>query len=224
VWWPLLVAIVSVTLVRAVVVWAVHVLLARIGQPLPRGWPTILTWAGLRGAVSFAAALSLPATLPNRDLLLTLTFGVVLFTLLTQGLTLRLVLERLGIGSEEVSRHDLELTLGRLRTIDAASREVEALRHADGIDPSLADRLVAGYAQRRQELRGELGVFSPRGDVLEQEQEHELRRRLLRIQQQAARAALARGQVSLSVFRELAAEIDGELGQLEITSKDPPPI
>ena len=224
VWWPLLVAIVSVTLVRAVVVWAVHVLLARLGQPLPRGWPTILTWAGLRGAVSFAAALSLPATLPNRDLLLTLTFGVVLFTLLTQGLTLRVVLERLGIGSEEVSRHDLELTLGRLRTIDAASREVEALRHSDGIEPSLADRLMDGYAQRRQDLRSELGVFSRRGDVLEQEQEHELRRRLLRIQQEAARAALARGQVSLSVFRELSAEIDSELGQLEITSKDPPPI
>ncbi|GAC1508293.1 MAG: Na+/H+ antiporter [Chloroflexota bacterium] len=219
--WPLVVAIVAVTLTRVLVVWVVHVLLARIGQPLSRGWPAVLTWAGLRGAVSFAAALSLPADLPNRDLLLALTFGVVLFTLLVQGLTIRSVLDRCGIGSDEMSRHDLELALGRLRTIEAATHEIEALRRTDGIDQSLGDRLLAGYTERRQELRNQIEGFSHHGDTLDQEHEHELRRRLLRIQQEASRAELARGQISQSVFREIAAELDRELGQLERAS-DPP--
>jgi CPA1 family monovalent cation:H+ antiporter len=100
VWWPLLVAIVAVSVVRVAVVWAVGLLLARSGRSWPPGWRRVLSWSGLRGAVSFAAALSLPPRLPERDLLLTLTFGIVLFTILVQGGTLRPLLERLGLGAE----------------------------------------------------------------------------------------------------------------------------
>lgn len=69
-------------------------LLVGTGRSWPPGWRLVLSWSGLRGAVSFAAALSLPARLPERDLLLTLTFGIVLFTILVQGGTLRPLLER----------------------------------------------------------------------------------------------------------------------------------
>jgi CPA1 family monovalent cation:H+ antiporter len=56
----------------------------------------VLFWAGLRGAVSVALALSLPADLPNRDLLQAITFGVVLFTLLVQGTTATWLVRRVG--------------------------------------------------------------------------------------------------------------------------------
>ena len=52
---------------------------------LPTGWLHVLFWAGLRGAVAVAMALSLPADIPQRDLLQEITFGVVLFTLLGPG-------------------------------------------------------------------------------------------------------------------------------------------
>ena len=52
---------------------------------VPRGWLHVLFWAGLRGAVAVAMALSLPAEIPQRALLQEITFGVVLFTLLVQG-------------------------------------------------------------------------------------------------------------------------------------------
>ena len=63
---------------------------------LPTGWLHVIYWSGLRGAVSTALALSLPADLPNRSLLQGITFGVVLFTLLVQATTAELVVNRWG--------------------------------------------------------------------------------------------------------------------------------
>jgi len=67
---------------------------------LPAPWLHVLFWAGLRGAVSVALALSLPADLPNRDLLQGIVFGIVLFTLIVQGTTSGWVVRRTGAGSD----------------------------------------------------------------------------------------------------------------------------
>jgi Na+:H+ antiporter len=66
---------------------------------LPLGWLHILFWAGLRGAVAIAMALSLPVDFPRRELLQAITFGIVLFTLLVQGTTVEWLIERVGVGS-----------------------------------------------------------------------------------------------------------------------------
>jgi CPA1 family monovalent cation:H+ antiporter len=214
VWWPLMASIVAVTVARAVIVWAVAGVLRRVGQPLPRGWRTVLTWAGLRGAVALAAALSLPTSLPGRDLLLTLTFGLVLFTILAQGLTMRPLLERLGVGGEEGTQRDLELALGRLRTVEAAAREVVSLRRAHALDEHLARRLLERYVARRKELRERLDTVYHSSKALERQQEDAALRHLWRVQHEAARAAYVRGQLSRSALRELIAEIDAEMGRL----------
>jgi len=54
-------------------------------RALPRGWAHVMFWSGLRGAVALAAALSLPADFPERQLLQQISFGIVLVTLLGQG-------------------------------------------------------------------------------------------------------------------------------------------
>ena len=53
-------------------------------------------WAGLRGALTIALALGLPRGTPSRELLIDMAFGEVLFTLIGQGLTLPLLVRRLG--------------------------------------------------------------------------------------------------------------------------------
>jgi monovalent cation:H+ antiporter, CPA1 family len=63
---------------------------------VPVAWLHVLFWAGLRGAVAVAMALSLPADFPQRALLQEITFGVVLFTLFVQGTTAERLVLRVG--------------------------------------------------------------------------------------------------------------------------------
>ena len=57
----------------------------------------VLIWGGLRGALTITLALALPPNLPERQLMVAMAFGVVLFSLLVQGVTLTLVVQRLGL-------------------------------------------------------------------------------------------------------------------------------
>lgn len=107
-WLPTLVAIAIVLLVRLAVVAASSWLLRYIHHPLPYRWQVVLVWGGLRGSLALAIALSIPFTLtggapfPNRDLSLVMTFGVIIFSLLVQGLTMQPLLSRLGL----IDRHN----------------------------------------------------------------------------------------------------------------------
>ena len=65
-----------------------------LAERVPAGWLHVLFWAGLRGAVAVAMALSLPVDIAQRDLLQEITFGVVLFTLLVQGTTVGPLIDR----------------------------------------------------------------------------------------------------------------------------------
>jgi CPA1 family monovalent cation:H+ antiporter len=103
---PIVWGVVAILIARAVVVYGLvglsSALLGRSGRTdlaVPGPWLHVLFWAGLRGAVSVALALSIPTDLPNRELIQGITFGIVLFTLVVQGSTAGLVVERSGAGT-----------------------------------------------------------------------------------------------------------------------------
>ncbi len=64
-------------------------------RAVPYSWRVVIFWSGLRGALSLALVLALPAGVPSRNTLIFSTYAVVLFTLLVQGFSLRLILRRL---------------------------------------------------------------------------------------------------------------------------------
>ncbi len=214
-WWLLLVAIVAVIVARLLAVGAVQLLLTVRRRPLPRGWPLAMSWSGLRGGVSLAAALSVPLALPQRDILLTLTFGVVLFTLLGQGLTVRPLLDRLGIAGGPGGGRAVEFAIGRLRQTEAAIAELDALRRAGVVVGDPTDRLAEAYAKQRRELRAEVAALYRADPALARAQGRQAQRQLLIVQREAAHAAHADGQVSAGTLRELVAAIDRELVDLE---------
>ncbi len=94
--------LVAILIGRAVVVYGLLGGAARLvrgrrpSTAVPLAWLHVMFWAGLRGAVAVAMALSLPADFPQRALLQEITFGVVLFTLFVQGTTAERVVARLG--------------------------------------------------------------------------------------------------------------------------------
>jgi Na+:H+ antiporter len=102
----ILAALAALLVSRGVMVYGVlgggERLLRRFGRVshMPPGWLHLVAWSGLRGAVAIALALSLPADLPERDLLQGIVFGCVLVTLLLQGTTAQFLVRRLGLGTD----------------------------------------------------------------------------------------------------------------------------
>ena len=94
--WPVVLAIGAVVLARAVVVVLPGFLPSRL-LTTTHAERAVLAWGGLRGALTITLALALPAETPARQLLIEMAFGVVLFTLLVQGVTLPVVLQRAGL-------------------------------------------------------------------------------------------------------------------------------
>lgn len=88
---------------RAAVIAAVTVLLRHSVERIPARWSVVLTWGGLRGALSMVLALGLAPDFAGGGTLVTMTFGVVLISLVAQGLSMPWLLRRLRIPAEPVS-------------------------------------------------------------------------------------------------------------------------
>ena len=95
-WRPIVIAYLVVTLSRTVVTYGLNAVHPK-DERLSREWTAVLTWSGLRGSLAMVLALSLPLTMPQRDLVVTITVGVVVLSILVQGLTVRPLLRWLRI-------------------------------------------------------------------------------------------------------------------------------
>jgi CPA1 family monovalent cation:H+ antiporter len=94
---PVLAAVALVTLGRAAAIYPVCLLFARGRLRVDLRDQHVLFWGGLRGALALALALALPSDLPDRDLIISLTFAVVAFSVFAQGLTITPLLRRLRL-------------------------------------------------------------------------------------------------------------------------------
>ena len=113
----------------------------------------VVGWAGLRGAVSLAAALALPAAFPERDLILLLTFSVILITLVGQGLTLPAFVRWARWDGVEFDGD--EATRARAAAYEAGLQEITRAREVWPGHLELLDRLQAGLQDRTQHLATE---------------------------------------------------------------------
>ena len=117
-------------------------------------YPMLVGWIGMRGAVSLAAALALPlvtasgAPFPNRDLILFLTFGVIVFTLLVQGLALPTLVRLLDVRDD--LPEEREETEARLRAAEAALARIDELVTEDWVREDTAERVRGLYDYRRR--------------------------------------------------------------------------
>ncbi len=98
-WLPILLAIVAVLLGRALTIYLLVPAGNIFAKKISLSWQHVMMWGGLRGALALALALSLDQGFPYRELILNMTFGVVIFSILVQGLTMKPLMKRLGLSS-----------------------------------------------------------------------------------------------------------------------------
>jgi CPA1 family monovalent cation:H+ antiporter len=113
----------------------------------PWQWLAVISWAGMRGAVSLVAALALPLAFPNRGLILFLTFAVIVATLVLQGLTLPVLVRVLHVSDD--GRAEREDAKARIKTAEAALARLDELEADGSVVPQTAQRLRGSYGFRR---------------------------------------------------------------------------
>jgi CPA1 family monovalent cation:H+ antiporter len=106
-WRPILLAFGAVIGGRALVVLLASALLRRSREAIPWRWSLVLTWGGLRGALSMVLALALDPEFPHREIIVTMTFGVVLLSIVLQGTTTEPLLRALGLTGQDAGPHDV---------------------------------------------------------------------------------------------------------------------
>ncbi len=163
--------------------WAFRSVRAADPYP-PWQWPALLSWVGIRGAVSLVAALALPTDFPDRQLIIFLTFSVIVATLVLQGLTLPGLIRLLRVSDDGgAEREDAK---ARIRAAEAALARLEELLGEGSVHPKTAERLRGSLGFRRDRFLARLDD----GDDGVIEQQSLAYQRVMRELLDAERAAL----------------------------------
>jgi len=167
---------VSVTVVATRVAWLftvpylIRIIDRRPSQRARRrgpGWRLVMAWSGMRGAVSLAVALALPLTtdsgrpFPDRDLIIFLTFAVILFTLVVQGLSLPALIRRVELGEDGDSDEELR---ARMRAAKAALAQIDVLAEEGWTRDDSVRRMRAMYDYRKRRLAARAGKIDDDDD------------------------------------------------------------
>jgi CPA1 family monovalent cation:H+ antiporter len=184
-------------------------------------WRLVMAWSGMRGVVSLVVALALPhATgagdgFPKRDLIVFLTFSVILFTLVVQGLSLPALIRRLGV-SDGGAEADEEVR-ARLVATKAAIAQLDALAGEEWTRDETVEWMRALYEYRKRR-------FAARAGKIEDDEGYENRslvyQQMVQLVLGAQREALLRmrgdGELSNEAMNRILRELDLEESRLEI--------
>jgi CPA1 family monovalent cation:H+ antiporter len=179
-------------------------------------------WAGMRGAVSLAAALALPLTtdagtpLPGRELIQFITFALILVTVVGQGLTLPWLIRRLGV-VEDGAEEEREEVRARLVIARAALERVDELEGEDWTRDGTVERVRRLYEFRQRRFKIRAGKIEDEdgleeGSLLYQRMMHEI----YAAQRQALLELRNSREISSDVMRRVERELDLEESRLEV--------
>jgi CPA1 family monovalent cation:H+ antiporter len=187
---------------------------------LPAAYRVVLAWGGMRGAVSLAVALALPFTthahepFPQRDLIIFLTFAVIFFTLVVQGLSLPALIQRLGISDGGADTEE-ELR-ARLVATKAALDELDVLEGEDWTRDDTVERMRALYQYRKRRFAARAGKIEDDGYEDRSLAYQQLVQLVLGAQREALIRMRADGDLSNEVMNRVIRELDLEETRLEI--------
>ena len=214
--WPLVIAAyVAITIARGAVIYSMGALLSRSHARMPWSWNFVLIWGGIRGALSMVLVLSLPQHFPFREMLINLVFGVVLLTILIQGLSISPVARALGVLSRRHLPADFEMQRMRLTLAQMGVREIDRLRQEGVLDPQALDALATHYSQESEDAKDRLSKLDIADEDRFRTEFSRLYRRLLTMQKQRLLDARQESLIGHENFERLTADIDAGLLEVE---------
>jgi CPA1 family monovalent cation:H+ antiporter len=187
----------------------------RARDPAP-SWKgvTVVSWCGMRGIVSLAAALALPLALPdgtafpNRNLVIFVAFAVIFFTLVVQGLTLAPLIKVLGEGTDWSPVHEEFLARGAMARAGLA--EVDRFSQEEGVSAEIRDPVRAEYEVRIQAAQPRQLAFTFSDDLAVR-----LRRAVVRAERRELIRLWREETIGAEILQRLQQELDFEEARLK---------
>ncbi|MCK4802012.1 MAG: Na+/H+ antiporter [Anaerolineales bacterium] len=207
-WNAILWAILAVLVARAASIYG----LSWIGSGVPMRFKHVLYWGGLRGAISLALALSLPASLgAQQEVIRSMAFGVVLFTLLVQGLTMKPFINRMGLIEKSEAQSEYESLNARAIMARSAYQHLEMM-HLNGLLSRHVWNLLSEPIENHADTLVEAAATTMHShpDVELKELESAIQE-ALRSEKAALRTLLRDGNITEETFSDLVNEIDTAL-------------
>jgi CPA1 family monovalent cation:H+ antiporter len=216
-----LLAILAYQIGRFLAVYPLLALVRWIDRPIPIRWQHVLFLGNIKGSLSMALALSLPAGLTGRSELIAIVFGAVLLSLVVQGVSLPWMVRRLQLGQKSEAQQWIESLQSQLISAKAAQDELESLLKTGVLSKSIYEELRASYqvkvAAAERSLRD---LYNRRTDPLTLAAGNfsrldAIRRRLLTAEKDALNDALRKRILSEEIVRSRVGTIDQELLNLD---------
>ena len=190
-------------------------------DPAPSwGSKIVLSWSGMRGAVSLAAALALPLTIdsgasfPNRNLIIFLTFSVILVTLVLQGLTLPGLIRVLDLEDDGLAER--EEAKARIYAAQAAIDRLGELEREEWVREDTAERLRGLYGFRQNRFRERFDADGD-GSIEERSQAYQrLMRELIDAERSAVEELRRERRIDDEVWRRVVRDLDLEESRLDV--------
>ena len=174
----------------------------------PWTWPVILSWAGMRGVVSLAAALAVPVSIADRDAIIFVTFCVIFATLVLMGLTLPFVIRILHVSDDgRMEKQEIEIRIKALEAGMSRLRELEPTFDTE-TEWEVEGRIVDEYQHRIQHLQGHLELGPDGEPVTENAVDHRLQNAALQAERGTIQAMRRSGKIPDDVYRAIEYDLD----------------
>ncbi|MBE9171330.1 cation:proton antiporter [Pleurocapsales cyanobacterium LEGE 06147] len=217
----ILLAVLAYQVGRALTIYPLLAGVRWFDRPIPLRWKHLLFLGNIKGSLSMALALSLPITLPGREVLIAIVFGSVLVSLVGQGLSLPWLVKRLKLSKFSEAQQQIEELQAQLITGKAAQDELDSLLKSGVLPKSVYEEMRSAYQVRVVGAEKALREFYNRRPDKFDAKSGELskldaiRRRLLLAEKGVLNEAMRKQILSEKIVRRRIKIIDEQLLQLD---------
>lgn len=181
---------------------------------VPARWQHIFVWGNIKGSISLALVLALPPSTPQRELLVSLAFGVVLSSLILQGLTLRNFIRWLKVDLLPTVQLEYEKKTGQILISRQVQEELARIHEEGLISRDVYNHLRSRYQIFANRAERELKKMQEAAPTLEEEEFLTVEERMVKLEKNIITNALREGILSYEAAKELLDKTDNRLVRL----------
>ena len=214
-WQWIVIAYIAMMVARYIVIFFTWGVFANTAYKFPVSWTVIMGWGGIRGALTMVLAMSLPDEFKFKELIVTMVFGVVLLSIIIQGITMPFLIKlfKLNISKEELLEYEEIKT--KIKIIQNVIAYLSELKNKMLITQNTYEELIKEYRDKLNSLTEKLQTLNIDLNAYKTEESLKQKREILMREKEYLLELYRNGNISNKTYKKLADEIDAEIFELE---------